>query len=304
MNLEEKLIEEISALKEKKIALALDFDGVCKLFTEHKHQIMSICLSLNDRQLQRVPFEVYAKEYVYFKFRSKVFSGKERFLCASALADHFHSLGYDCKLDEMSRAVSELRAAGKKINAANLEPYSNLSQVASMLAWSNEVNENLERLTELGLTPGIKSNIFDPYLDKADYYIVSTATEESIRNSMLKEGIDFIKRYYAQDTCTKAEALTAMSRAGYEHVVMFGDSVEDTRASHTAAANVGSEEKVIFVPVIPGAEEESFVYGGRLVDCVMNGNIAEALQISKDRQGKFDGREAGTSRSAPINIRS
>ena len=41
------LAAEIKAQARHKAAIALDFDGVCKLFTAHKHRIMSTCLFLH-----------------------------------------------------------------------------------------------------------------------------------------------------------------------------------------------------------------------------------------------------------------
>jgi len=65
-----KLTEQLSPLKQYESAIALDFDGVCKLFTEHKHQIMSTLLFLYISDFQRVPLAEYKKAYGYINFVS------------------------------------------------------------------------------------------------------------------------------------------------------------------------------------------------------------------------------------------
>ncbi len=84
----QELAAALCAQRRHDVAIALDFDGVCKLFTKHKHQIMFTALFLHLREFQRVPFDVFREAYEYINFRSPDYAGKERFRCVDALSRH------------------------------------------------------------------------------------------------------------------------------------------------------------------------------------------------------------------------
>lgn len=284
-------------------AIALDFDGVCKKFTDHKHQIMFTLLFLHLREFQRVPFDVYRKNYIYINFRSADYAGKERFLCVDALARHLAGEGYPCALPGLAAAVAELRAKCLKISEQNLLQYQTEPDVRRALEWSRAVNQHVAELSEIGLTPGIREHILRPFRDKAHFYVVSTATEEPLRQSLEKEDIRFIRRYFGQETASKAEALSALASAGYSAVVMFGDSVEDERASRAACQTAPANVPLIFVPVIPEDEERSFEAGERILKALIAGQLQAAEALSAQLQNEFKGREAGSQSVTPMTIR-
>lgn len=298
----QELLSEIEM--EKEIALALDFDGVCKKFTEHKHQIMFTTLFLHLREFQRVPFEAFRDAYLYIFFRHPETAGRERFLCARALACYLAEKGYDCALTGIDEAVGRLQADGRKISEENLLDISQANEVRRLIAWSHEINEKVEGLTEIGLTPGIDRHIFAPFRERADFYVVSTATEAALRASLEQEGIDYIKRYYGQETATKSEALTALCHAGYRMVMMFGDSLEDARAARNAyeAAETGVE--MFFCPIIPDDEAVCFERGQAMLDAIMENRTDEAREIEAKQKAAFAGREAGSAakENSPISI--
>jgi len=299
-----KLTEEIKGLKTThKMALALDFDGVCKLFTDYKHQVMSTCLFLHMKEFQRVPFQVYRDAYVYTNFRSDDYAGKERFLCVSGLSQYLADKGYDCALPGVVKAVGTLKEKGLKINEENLLPLADAEDVMRLIGWSRDVNGKLEDLTEIGLAPGIDEHIFKPFKGKTDFYVVSTACEAQLQASLEKESIDFVLRYYGQETTTKAESLLGMANAGYETVVMFGDSLEDGRASAEAKANAPDKVSVLFVAVIPGDEGRCFAVGRKMIESVQAGDLDAAEQASVKLAREFEGCEAGSQSPTPINIR-
>jgi phosphoglycolate phosphatase-like HAD superfamily hydrolase len=272
-------------------AIALDFDGVCKLFTAHKHQIMRTLLFLHLREFQRVPWPEFEEAYRFINFRSPRYAGKERFLCVSALAEHLAAAGRPCCLPGLKAAVETLLKTGKKISAPNLQAFSAHDDVARALAWSTEVNQRVDQLTEIGLTPGIKPHILDAFCETHDFYVVSTASEANLPPLMEKEGVTFIRRYIGQETATKAEALSALTRAGYQAVFMFGDSVEDGRASQAAQGQVPDGVTFFFVPVIPGAEERCFGEGNRIIRAVQEGQAAAARAMSEKLIAEFGGKE-------------
>ncbi|MGI6086339.1 MAG: hypothetical protein ACOYCD_00110 [Kiritimatiellia bacterium] len=297
------LSKELAAKKQHPLAIALDFDGVCKLFTEHKHQIMSTALFLHLREFQRVPFEVFRNAYVYINFRSADYAGKERFLCANALAEYLTQKGYPCALPGLHKAVSALRKSGRKISAANLKEFAADKDVTRALAWSEEINERVAMLTEIGLTPGVLPDILEPFHGKADFYVVSTATEEPLRASLEKENINFIKRYIGQETATKAEALIALGLCGYRDAAMFGDSVEDERASIAARQVAPAGHSLVFIPVIPGDEARCFAEGRKALTAMLEGRNPDAEKISAALSEDFKGREVGSQISSPLSIR-
>ena len=288
-----QLSTELRAGARRPAAIALDFDGVCKLFTAHKHQIMRTCLFLHLHEFQRVPFPAYQEAYAYINFRSPDYAGKERFLCVDALARHLAGKGYRCGLPGLHAAVAELKSRGQKIAEKNLLVFAAADDVARAIAWSREVNEKVARLTEIGLTPGLDESILRPFRNSHDFYVVSTATGQSLPPLMLKEGIDFILRYVGQETATKAESLLALCRAGYQAVFMFGDSVEDTRASRSAEAQKPESVQLLFVPVIPDDEERCFATGRQIIESVAAGNAQAAQAMSRRLADEFEGKEVG-----------
>jgi hypothetical protein len=297
------LADELRPTRKSNVAIALDFDGVCKIFTEHKHQVMFTNLFLHMYEFQRMPFEELRNAYVYINFRSPDFAGKERFLCVDALSRSLVDKGYACDLKGLHRAVDTLRQQGQKINEKNLLPFSAADDVARLIAWSREVNQRLTQLAEIGLTPGIQRHIFTPFRGKADFFVVSTATEDSLRQSLEKESIDYIARYIGQETATKAEALLSLASSGYSAIVFFGDSLEDSRAAAEAKKNAPAASAVYFAPVIPGEEEKSFEAGRRIIEAAIAGKGKEAEQLSSQRAESFKGKEAGSRAVSPMDIR-
>ncbi len=296
------LPSELQALRRREWAIALDFDGVCKLFTEHKHQIMATCLFLHLREFQRVPFEAYRQAYVYINFRSADYAGKERFLCASALSEHLAAQGYDCALPGLHRAVAALRSRHLTISEQNLKSCDDNGQVTRALAWSREVNERVAQLTGIGLTPGLRKNILDPFAATADYYVVSTATEAPLKASLKCEGIDFILRYIGQETAPKGVALQALGSSGYRAIAYFGDSVEDARAARAAAEQLPDGYPLCFVPVIPGEEPASFRTGREVIERLLKDEAESAAELCRKQQKAFQGREVGMATASPLSI--
>jgi len=299
----DSLANEITKKKEHDLAIALDFDGVCKLFTEHKHQIMSTCLFLHIREFQSVPFEKYRQAYVTINFRSPEYAGKERFLCVWALSQCLAEKGYKCSLPGMNTAINELKKSSARINEDNLRTFSEFDDVGRLIEWSHEVNERVGQLTGIRLTPGILENIFSPFRDNADFYVVSAATENSLRASLEKDSIDFIKRYFGQETASKAESLLAMNRAGYKYVAMFGDSLEDVRSATYAADSALEGSNVLFIPVIPGEEERCFVAGKSILESCLRDDLRKARSQAGQLTREFEGREVGSKKTAPMSIR-
>ncbi len=292
-------------VKEKDVAIALDFDGVCKMFTDHKHQIMFTTLFLHVFELQRVPFDVFREAYIYVFFQHPDYAGRERFLCAWALSEYLTEKGYDCKLQEVDTAVRTLNEQNEKISEKNLLKFPAKNDLKRMIAWSHEINEKLELLNEIKLTPGIDENIFKRFRKEADYYVVSTATADSLRASLEQEGIDYIKQYFGQETATKTESLTALCHSGYKNVIMFGDSLEDSRSAKNAYDCAPKGVNMFFAAVIPGREEDCFIKGREIIENLIAGDVGKARKIENIQAEAFKGNEAGNSANAssPMTIK-
>jgi len=283
------LAEEISGLRQRTLAIALDFDGVCKLFTEFKHQIMFTGLFLHLSEFQRVPFDELRTAYLYINFRSPEYAGRERFLCVSALSEHLAAKGYDCALPDLSRTVQTILSQGKKLNPQEMKGYAELDAIRRILAWSDEVNERVSSLTEIGLAPGLRENILDPFQDRADFYVVSTATEALLEESLRREGVTSVRRFIGQETASKAEALLAMCHAGYEKVAMFGDCIGDQDATTLAQKNAPEHATIAFAPVISGDERASFEGGGQIVEALDAGDVLNLERLCQRMADAFAG---------------
>lgn len=289
----EKLVNEIIDLKQNNIAIALDFDGVCKLFTQFKHQIMFTCMFIHLSEFQRVPFNILRDAYNYINFESADYAGKERFVCVNGLAKYLSEKGYDCLLRDLDIIIDDLNFQGLKISENNLIHYQNKSDIARVITWSREVNQKIACLSQIGLTPGIEDQILKPFMGQTDFYVVSTAPESSIKSSMDQEEIECILRYFGQETASKAQVLFSLCRSGYDAVFMFGDSVEDSRAYQMAQKLYSGNCRLIFIPVIPGQEEKSFSTGKQIIEHLIKNNYEASIKLSEDLIGEFDGKEAG-----------
>jgi hypothetical protein len=80
-------------------------------------------------------------------------------------------------------------------------------------------------------------------------------------------------------------------RAGYRAVFMFGDSVEDGRASRAAQGQVPDGVTFIFVPVIPGAEERCFAEGNKIIRAIADNDLKTAGALSAKLAREFAGKE-------------
>jgi hypothetical protein len=298
-----EIVSEQLTERDHSLAIALDFDGVCKLFTEFKHQVMFTGLFLNAYEFQRVPYQPLRDAYVYINFRSAEFAGKARFICVHALSEYLVDKGYDCALPGLAKATRELVAQDVKVTHHTLAPYADLDDVGRLITWSKEVDANVGRLTEIGLAPGIEPHVLVPFRERADFYVVSTATAGPLRASLEKEGIDYVKRYFGQETASKTEALVALAEAGYDTVALFGDSGEDLRAGVEAAAEAPDASTVLFVPIIPSEEARCFAAGRDILETALKGDVDAASALCERLAAEFQGREAGSASAAPMDIR-
>jgi phosphoglycolate phosphatase-like HAD superfamily hydrolase len=220
-----------------------------------------------------------------------------------ALSRYLVGKGHDCDLPGLHKAVDSLKQQGLKISEKNLLTFTAADDVARVIAWSREVNQRLTQLSEIGLTPGIQEHLFTRFRASADFFVVSTATEDSLRQSLEADSIDFVQRYMGQETATKAEALLALVGAGYPLVVFFGDSLEDSRAAAHAVEHAPASSAVLFAPVVPAEEEQSFATGRRIIEAAQAGRIAEARQLSSKQAERFKGKEVGSRAVSPLDIR-
>lgn len=280
-------------LNNKNIAIALDFDGVCKVTTQHKHYIMLSLLFTHLYELQRVSFTRLIEAYNHINFVSTEFAGKDRFICVNGLSDYLAGEGWPCRFDGINKAIQEIIKNNEKINRESLYKFIFYDDVKRLLAWSDEVNSKLKSLKEIKITDGLRENILELYADVADFYIVSTAPEECIKDSLEKESFPEIKKYFGQSTATKSEALSSLCHAGYDYIFMFGDSVEDSRACQLAKKSYSGDCLLIFVPVIPGQEEKCFITGRQIIKEVFDNNSETAIGLSESLIKEFDGKEAG-----------
>lgn len=123
----------------------------------------------------------------------------------------------------------------------------------NVLRWSEAVNEDMRSwLKNIPPFPSAKESI-EMIFGKADIVIVSQTPLEAIEREWEENGLKkYVKFIAAQEHGTKAEhiALAAKGKYDDDKILMIGDAKGDLEAA--------IKNKILFYPVIPGYEEESW----------------------------------------------
>jgi len=121
------------------------------------------------------------------------------------------------------------------------------------LAWSKEVNQDIAELV-YGIPPFpfVKESLVKLH-DVADMMVVSQTPVEALEREWEEHGIAcYVKVIAGQEYGTKSEHLKFAAKGKYpdDHVLMIGDAPGDLKAARSNG--------VLFFPVNPGAEEDSW----------------------------------------------
>ncbi|OGV47792.1 MAG: haloacid dehalogenase [Lentisphaerae bacterium GWF2_52_8] len=126
-------------------------------------------------------------------------------------------------------------------------------ELKMLYAWSIEVNESIEKMV-FGIPPfpGVKE-VLDSAKGRADMIVVSQTPLEALTREWKENKIDHYLNFIAgQEHGTKTEHLkyAAVGKYSSDKILMVGDANGDLKAA--------SSNGVLFYPVIPGREEESW----------------------------------------------
>ncbi len=122
-----------------------------------------------------------------------------------------------------------------------------------VMAWSVEVNQRItDMVYGVPPLPGVVS-VLKQAIDKADMIVVSQTPLEALEREWAENKIDkYIGMICGQEHGTKTEHLKFTTEGKYplDQILMVGDAPGDYKAAKS--------NNVLFFPVIPGREEESW----------------------------------------------
>jgi phosphoglycolate phosphatase-like HAD superfamily hydrolase len=151
-------------------------------------------------------------------------------------------------------------------------------ELRRVLAWSNDVNEAVEKIVrDVPPFPGVVESL-GRMRDRADVIVVSQTPSEALVREWAEQKIDgYVSLIAGQELGTKGEHLAATAGSpddgGYEEnrVLMIGDAPGDM----TAAESVGA----LFYPVLPGDEQASWHrFAQEALERFFNGTYAGSYQ--------------------------
>ena len=145
---------------------------------------------------------------------------------------------------ESKLANPVLEAYAKKVN----DPFIDL-----VLAWSQTINKEIGQwLKDLPPFPSVPKTLMKMY-EYADSIVVSQTPLEALEREWNEHNIaKYVRVIAGQEYGTKTEhlALAAVDKYPKEKILMIGDAPGDLKAAR--------QNDVLFYPVIPGKEEESW----------------------------------------------
>ena len=144
-----------------------------------------------------------------------------------------------------------------KLGQATLEPEVEKNphpDLVRALGWSRDVTDAVKKIVRnLPPYPQVRG-ILDEAYKKADLMVVSQTPTGDLEREWAEHGIDGHVRIIAgQERGTKAEHLkyAAVGKYDADKILMIGDAPGDLKAAQ--------DNGVLFFPIIPGTEEESWV---------------------------------------------
>lgn len=147
--------------------------------------------------------------------------------------------------------------------------------------WTHLVNKKIENM------PSDENKAFPQVWEvlcrihqKADVAVVSSANRIAVKAEWEREGLlPFVDKLMTQEDGSKASCIRKLLDGGYlqKKVLMVGDAPGDLLAAR--------ENQVLFYPILPGREEESWQKLGEIVfDCFYNGCYEGAMEQEEERE--------------------
>ena len=245
--------------KTKDFLVCVDSDGCLLDNMELKHKECFCPATVNVWGLQGV--SRYVREVAEFVNLYSRTRGTNRFPALVRMLE----LAYDRKeLVERGYKLPDLTALKSwiettpNLSAAALEEYATSHDITDPVlktaaAWSREVDANIARIVRnISPFPYVKEAL-DYIGQRADIVVVSATPHEALARELTACGIAPLVSFIAgQEMGTKSECIRMAMKDRYEpsHVLKIGDAATDYKAA--------SENGVLFRPIIPGLESESW----------------------------------------------
>lgn len=250
-----KILDDLKP--EKEFFIGIDSDG-CVFDTMEIKQKECFCPQfIKHFNLQRV--SKYARETWEFVNLYSTTRGANRF---KALLRAIELLKERKEVKSRGAEIIDLLPLAEwvkkenKLGNPSLKKYSaevNNPVIDKVLAWSLEVNKDIEELVfDVPPFPFFHESI-DKIYSKADLIVVSQTPLETLKREWEEHQIEkFVKIIAGQEYGTKAEHIKYAAKGKYadEKILMIGDAPGDLQAAKSNG--------VLFYPVNPGHEEASW----------------------------------------------
>ncbi len=252
--------------------IGLDSDGCVFDSMELKHKECFCPAVIKNWGLQGI--SKYARQVWDFVNLYSETRGCNRFLALVKMFDYLKQRK-DLQRRDLSwpdlTALIEWTQAESKLSNATLEEYlksNNDPALKTALAWSLEVNRNIEEMdTLLPPFPYVK-DLLEKAVSLADILVVSQTPVAALEREWCENGMDKYVRFIAgQEHGTKAEHIqqAAVGKYDPDKILMVGDALGDLNAAKVNGA--------LFYPIVPGHEEESWeVLFETALDKFLNGS--------------------------------
>ncbi len=255
--MEELSLEQLRPQHE--FLVCIDSDGCMLDNMELKHKECFCPATVNVWNLQTV--SRYARECAEFVNLYSRTRGVNRFPALirtlELLAARPEAIARGYQLPDLG-PLKQWCSATPVLSAAALESYSQSHQdLAPVLmqaaAWSREVDANIAHIVRgIAPFPGVRETI-QALSEFADIVVVSATPHEALVRELTACGIAPLVTFIAgQEMGTKAQCIRKAMAGKYEpeHVLKVGDALSDYKAAE--------ENGVLFYPIIPGQETESW----------------------------------------------
>ncbi len=267
-----KILDDLKP--EKEFFIGIDSDG-CVFDTMEIKQKECFCPQfIKHFKLQRV--SKYARETWEFVNLYSTTRGTNRF---KALLRSVELLKERKEVKARSAEIMDLRPLAEWVKKENklgnptLKKYAtevNDPVIDKVLAWSLEVNEDIEELVfDVPPFPYFNESI-EKIFSKADLIVVSQTPLEALKREWEEHNIDkYVRIIAGQEYGTKGEHIKFAAKGKYpdENILMIGDAPGDLQAAKSNG--------VLFYPVNPGHEEASWEkFAKEAADRFFNGTYA------------------------------
>ena len=276
-----KYQEELYKLvPERSYFAGIDSDGCVFDSMEIKQKQFFIPAALKFFDL--LPIEKFVKETWEFVNLYSIHRGSNRFRALirvfDLLAERPEVITSGCRLPEIN-SLKRWVNSGVNLSDSSLKTYLQAnydSGLEIVLIWSEKIN--LEISNRLHRFPAFPSALtaIERISEVADLMIVSQTPLEALEQEWEKHGLrKYVKIIAGQEYGTKSDHIKYAAKGKYHHkkIIMVGDAMGDLQAS--------TENKILFFPIIPGREEESWRrFNDQGLGKFLDGTFEEGYQAS------------------------